>query len=365
MKEGEIKPNTWSTSKEQFQNQLRPVEPYFQKAYDFIQRWLGFEQTFELRTSGSTGVPKVISVKRSQLTSSAAMTAKALSLGKGTRALVCLNVDYVAGVMMLVRGMELGWELVIIEPTSNPLKDFKPEVEFDFAALVPMQLSGTLEEETTRERVSQYGKILLGGAPISVSLLKQIEKINVPVYQSYGMTETVSHVALRRLNGETATDSYWFLPGVGAGVDERNCLFISGPVTDGEKIQTNDIVEMTALNAFVWLGRIDNVINSGGIKIVLDVVDEKIARVFYDLNYNNSFFTWYQQDEKLGQKLVLFVESDGERLIEEVLMEEIRKRVSTYETPKHVYFADRFIKTPTDKTDKRRTAETLFNNFNG
>ena len=365
MKMKDINLNSWNTSKDEFRSQSRPENLYFQKAYDFIERWLSGEQEFRLQTSGSTGVPKVISVQKNQLSSSAAMTGKALNLGQGTRALVCLNVDYVAGVMMLVRGMELDWELTIVEPTSNPLKSVDAEAIFDFAALVPMQLAASLEDQFTNNKVDRYGKILLGGAPINISLSKQIEQLHIPVYQSYGMTETVSHVALRKLNGEDATDSYRFLPGVEAGLDERNCLFVSGPMTNGEKIQTNDLVEMASPETFIWLGRVDNVINSGGVKIVLDTVDEKIAQVFYELDYRYAFFTWYQNDEKLGQKLVLFIETDVVQRSEESLLNEIRKHVSTYETPKHVYFANRFVKTPTDKTDKRRTAEVLLNNFNG
>lgn len=360
-----INSNIWKTDKVEFRGQARPDNPYFQKAYDFIDRWLGGRQEFELQTSGSTGVPKIISVTRKQLSSSAAMTGKALDLGKGTRALVCLNVAYVAGVMMLVRGIELEWELTIIEPISNPLRSFEADIKFNFAALVPMQLSASLDDVSTENRIGQYGKILLGGAPVGVSLLKRIQNLEIPVYQSYGMTETVSHVALRKLNGENATNSYQFLPGVEAGLDERNCLFVSGPMTNGEQIQTNDLVEITSPESFVWLGRMDNVINSGGVKIVLDTVDEKIAQVFYELNYRYPFFAWYQDDEKLGQKLVLFIETDVVELSEESLLNEIRKHVSTYETPKHVYFANRFKKTLTDKIDKRRTAEVLLNNFNG
>lgn len=355
----------WQTSPEIIKQQPRPANPYFQKAYDFMQLWMSGKKEFNLQTSGSTGAAKTIMVTRNQLSSSAAMTGQALNLGKGTRALVCLNVSYVAGLMMLVRGMELSWEMTVIEPSSNPLLNLKSESHFDFVAMVPMQFISCLENEETKSKVNNIGKILLGGAPVSVSLLRQIAELTVPVYQSYGMTETVSHVALRKLNYPHPEENYNILPGVKFGKDERGCLFVSGPMTNWEIIQTNDLINIISTNTFTWLGRIDNVINSGGVKIILDRVDELIAVVFYDLRYSASFFTWYQEDEKLGQKLILVIEKNNQNLEVEMLLEEIRKKVSVYEIPKHVYFAKQFTKTETDKIDKRRTVEMLFKTING
>ena len=350
----------WQTNPELIKQQARPANPYFQKAYDFMNEWTSGREEFDLQTSGSTGTPKTITVTRHQLSSSAAMTGEALNLGKGTKALVCLNVSYVAGLMMLVRGMELGWEMAIVEPSSNPLLNFKNELHFDFVAMVPMQFISCLENEETKSKVNNLGKILLGGAPVSISLLRLMAHLKVPIYQSYGMTETVSHVALRKLNCPHPEENYTILPGVKLGKDERGCLFVSGPMTNGEIVQTNDLINIVSENTFTWLGRIDNVINSGGVKIILDRVDELIAAVFYDLKYSVAFFTWYQNDGKLGQKLILVIEEKDQKLSVEMLLEEIRKKVSVYEIPKHVYFAKQFIKTETDKIDKRRTVEMLF-----
>lgn len=365
MKEENIAGEIWETDGISIDNQSRPEHPYFAKAYDFIQSWRSDTMSFNLQTSGSTGIPKIISVSRNQLSSSAAMTGRALDLGSGTRALVCLNIEYVAGIMMLVRGMELGWELTIMEPVANPLNHLPREVQFDFVALVPMQMAACLEDKRTKDNIKHLGKVLLGGAPVSRTLLKQIQNLDIPVYQSYGMTETVSHVALRKLNGKNRGEAYQFLPGVSAGMDARGCLFVSGQMTNGETIQTNDLVEMKTNNEFIWLGRYDNVINSGGVKIILDRVDEQIAVVLEVLQFLNPYFSWFQEDEKLGQKLVLFIEGEGNDVEEERLIQEIRKQVSAYQTPKHVYFVNRFEKTPTDKTDKRRTAAMLFTNING
>lgn len=353
----------WTTGKTYWQTQKRPRNPYFAQAYDFMGKWLEGNQEFVLHTSGSTGMPKPITVTRGQLRASAAMTGNALSLGSGTRALVCLNVGYIAGMMMLVRGLELDWELTITEPVSNPIAGLD-SVGFDFVAMVPMQLQAILENPVTGNQVSNLGKILLGGAPVSPELATRIKALNVPVFQSYGMTETVSHVALKALNGAEASDSYVFLPGIEYGTDERGCLFVSGAVTNNQLVQTNDLVEIGG-NGFRWIGRADNVINSGGVKIVLDQIDQRIAAVFQDLAIPNTFFCWWEPDEKLGQKLVLVIENASPNDNVEKLSAEIRSRVSAYENPKHIYFAKAFAKTATDKVDKRATFQQLLKSPNG
>ena len=354
----------WTTDINEFRQQQRPAHPYFAEAYDFIALWISGQEQFILHTSGSTGSPKPIAISRNQLTSSAAMTGKALQLGKGTRALVCLNISYIAGLMMLVRGMELGWKLTVIEPVSNPLLSVDHHAEFDFAALVPLQLSQMLENPDTENHVNRLRKILLGGAPVSISLQRKIDNLTVPVYQSYGMTETVSHVALRRLNGEKPELNFTFLPGIEFGLDARKCLYISGPVTNGEKIQTNDLAEIHG-NSFKWIGRADNVINSGGVKIVLDEVDTSIAEVLYNLKITNPFFVWFRPDEKLGQMLILIMEGTIDSVTPDFLLAEIRKHNSAYETPKHVYFVNQFTRTATDKVDKHKTVQSLSGSSHG
>ncbi|KAA0993099.1 AMP-binding protein [Dyadobacter aurulentus] len=332
----------------------QPEDAYLAKVHDFMRAWKTGQAEFVLHTSGSTGTPKPIHVFRNQLISSALATGEALNLGAGTRALVCLNVNYIAGLMMLVRGMELNWQLTVIEPSSNPLLDVDDAAEFDFTALVPLQLANILENQLTKNRTGSMGKVLLGGAPVGIRLLNEISGIGIPVFQSYGMTETVSHIALRKLNFPEAEEHYTFLPGLHFGVDERGCLFVSGAVTRNEIVQTNDLVEING-TTFKWLGRADHVINSGGVKIVLDQVDAIVAQTFFDLEIANAFFSWYINDEKLGQKLVLLVEGKPLTIAAHLILDEIRKRSSAYETPKHIYFADEFAKTPTGKVDKRRS----------
>lgn len=355
----------WKTSSKILTTQTPPDQPYFRKAFDFMKAWSDGQEEFVIHTSGSTGAPKNITIFRSQLISSARMTGKALELGKGTHALVCLNIAYIAGMMMLVRGMELEWELTIVEPSSNPLAHVPENAVFDFISMVPSQLMACLDDLSTSDRINKVGKILLGGAPVSVFMKNRIKGLTVPVFQSYGMTETVSHVAIRRLNGLNRETAYQMLPDITIGVDERGCLHVAGAVTHGETIQTNDLVSVTSSSSFVWIGRGDNIINSGGVKIVLDSIDSVVEEVFLELNYSGSFYSWYQNDEKLGQRLILIIEGSRLNFDQSKLIEEIRKRVSAYETPKDVYFVPRFQKTQTDKIDKRLTAEMFFTQING
>lgn len=352
--------NSCVTNRDRIFKALIPTDPYYRSAYNFAKAWLHGQETFTITTSGSTGKPKEIILSRDQMIVSARLTGQVLDLPAGTRALICLNVNYIAGMMMLVRGLELDWQLTIVNPGSNPLLDVPQEGAFDFVALVPMQLSAILQDGRTYGRVEDLGKMLLGGAPVSELLLQEIKALKIPVYQSYGMTETVSHVALRRLNGDAPQDDYQVLPGIEFGIDARDCLYLRGAVTDNELVQTNDLVEITSPNSFHWLGRADSVINSGGVKISLDKMDGVIGGVLQEMKVAADFFSWYELDEKLGQKLVLIVKGEGAFLNTRMLLEKISVRVQRYETPKAVYFAKEFKSTPTAKIDKIATAHHYF-----
>lgn len=352
--------NSWIINRDKVLQEQIPTDPYLKSVYDFAKAWLSGQEKFSIHTSGSTGTPKEIMLNRDQMIASARMTARFLNLPEGTRALVCLNVNYIAGMMMLVRGLELDWQLTIVNSGSNPLLDVPKAAAFDFVALVPMQLSTILQDERTRGWVGYLGKILLGGAPVSEVLLQEIQTLEIPIYQSYGMTETVSHVALRRLNGDTPQDDYQVLPGIEFGIDARDCLYLCGAVTNDELVQTNDLVELTSSNSFHWLGRDDSVINSGGVKISLDKLDRVVGVVLQEMDVATEYFCWHEPDEKLGQKLVLFLEGEAPFLNTERLLEKLSDRVKRYETPKAVYFANQFIRTPTAKIDKIATANHYF-----
>lgn len=353
----------WETDRIQLLSQTPPKDTYFKAAYEFMKSWQEGQTHFSMHTSGSTGTPKTIELTRTQMAGSAAMTGRMLDLGEGTVALVCLNTAYIGGLMMLVRGMELGWKLIVTRPSSNPLQGLHATP--DFVSMVPSQLSDCLADPATAELTEAIGTVLLGGAPVSAGLATRIRGMKNKVFQSYGMTETVSHVAVRRLSGMMEEDDYHLLPHITAGVDDRGCLHVEGPMTDGMRIQTNDVVAFTSPDAFRWVGRADNIINSGGVKISLDQTDAVISALFEELNLPITFFSWFERDEKLGQKLILIAHRDAAPVDEKAVLAEIRKRLTPYQTPKRIYFAAQFARTPTDKIDKRRTADQLFKSFHG
>lgn len=329
-----------------------PEDAYLRQAWEFCRLYASGQEIFVLHTSGSTGIPKPIALTRAQMQASARVTQRALDLRAGQQALVCLNVGYIAGTMMLVRGMELGLTMHIVAPTSLPFASLPHDLAIDFVALVPLQLQAMLDAGQASV-LNTLGVIIVGGAPVSEQLLEGIQRLSVPIFSTYGMTETVSHVALRRLNGVEATDSYRLLEGVEAATDERRCLRLRGAVTNHQWIQTNDVVEFLAPRKFIIVGRADNIINSGGVKIQLEKVERAIEKTEL---IASRFFAWSEPDERLGQKLILVVESE-KKLDSELLQTRLIPELLTYELPKKVYFVKKFVETPTGKVDKRRTFE--------
>ena len=335
-----------------FNNLPVPTTEYEQKALDFCQKWLAGQQEFILKTSGSTGEPKPIILTRNQMIASAKLTGKTFGLEEGDKALVCLNVEYIAGIMMLVRGMELGLKLTIVEPSGNPFQLTNNQV-FNFYAFVPLQIQTLLKNEKNRKILNVAKAIIIGGAAVNEVLENEIQNLEVPVYSTYGMTETVSHIAIRRMNGSNKSNNFQVLEGVKIGLDERNCLNIVAEASNNELIQTNDIVEILNENEFKLIGRFDNIINSGGVKIQLEKVEKLIENEIKILTPNR-FFAYGIPDEKLGQKLVLIVEGEEVKSeIKELFFKNIQAILSKYEVPKEIYFVKKFIETQTGKIDRK------------
>ncbi len=329
-----------------------PADSYFRQAWEFCCLYLSGQQDFVLHTSGSTGQPKPIHLTRAQMQASAWMTQKALNLQAGQSALVCLNVAYIAGTMMLVRGMELGLKLCVTAPSSQPFDALPQDLKIDFAAVVPLQLQ-TLLEARQHNRLNALEVIIVGGAPVGNALLSEIQRLHVRVLSTYGMTETVSHVALRQLNGDNPSQQYTLLEGIEADTDERDCLRLKGAVTNQEWIQTNDVVIFYDKRQFEIIGRADNIINSGGIKIQLEKIERVVEQIW---RRSERFFAWGQPDERLGQKLILLVEN-AQLLDNEKIKADLGTLLSAYEIPKEIHNIKKFVETATGKVDKRRTFE--------
>nr|WP_093829756.1 AMP-binding protein [Spirosoma endophyticum] len=340
-----------------------PQTPYEADTLAFCNAWFSDQPAFTLHTSGSTGTPKPIQLTRAQMRASAQLTGKTLDLKAGDAALVCLNVHYVAGVMMLVRGLELGLPMTILEPSGNPLAVFNSTTSFAFTAFVPLQLQTILEHNDPEQLaiLNKMKAILVGGAATSPALEEALQIITSPVYATYGMTETVSHIALRRLNGPEATDVFTALDGVELGTDERGCLHITSAATNFDRIQTNDIVELTDQTHFRLLGRADRTINSGGVKVQPEQVELIIQGVManfiaFDGPATRRFFVAGLPDERLGQRIVVVVENAAfQPQLWTLAQDVVREKLGSYSVPKDVFVVDHFAETPTGKIDQKAT----------
>lgn len=330
-------------------------------AWQFCHDWLLGKEKFTLHTSGSTGIPKPITLSRQQMAASAAMTGRALQLRSGNSALVNLNVQYIAGIMMLVRGLELGLALTIIEPTSNPLAHFAGPIRFDLQSYVPLQLQAILEK--TPEKISVLNTaqaILVGGAPVSPALAETLQQVTAPIYQTYGMTETVSHIALRRVNGPERQDFYVALDTVSLQTDERNCLVIQAPQLSRDAVVTNDVVELLSSTAFRWVGRADNVINSGGVKVQAEKVEQKVGKILAESQLSCRFFVAGLAHPQLGEAVTLVIEGNPLPVsLENSILQKLKTGLARYELPKEIRYVRQFAETPTSKIDRKKTLETL------
>ncbi len=333
----------------------------------FCRQWLSGQSVFVVHTSGSTGKPKAITITREQMIISAQGTGKAVGLQAGDRMLVCMPTRYIAGKMMLVRAFVLSMHIVIIEPSSHPLAGFNEQEHFDFTALVPLQLQTILDGQNRYKTILNRMKaVLVGGGAVSASLQQRLQSVRAAIYHTYGMTETVTHIALRRLNGKVQSDAFFPLNGVQLALDERDCLTIQAPVTRNERLHTNDLVELRPNGSFIWLGRIDNVINSGGVKIQVEKVEQAIEHMLLERKElslsTRRFFVSPQPHEHLGQIVTLIIE--GHSLAdntEMMIRSELEKLLDKYEVPRQIHYVAHFKETPTNKIDRLATLHELRN----
>ena len=300
-----MKSNTFHTDFSINGNSFSSVEELFSYAKEFststnqfLLDWFSANDFIEVKTSGSTGDPKVIQLRKEFMINSALATGEFFNLPEKTTALLCMSTEYIAGKMMLVRAMVLGWKLDIVEPASNPLKSI--DKTYDFSAFVPMQLHNSLED------ISRVNKLIVGGGVVSQELERKIQKISTEVYATYGMTETITHIAVKKLNHiHNEKSHYKILPNIAISQDQRNCLVISAPKIVKDIVITNDVVELISETEFKWLGRIDNVINSGGIKLHPEEIEKKLSQII-----SQRFFVAGIPDSKLGEKLILIIEKN-------------------------------------------------------
>lgn len=320
-----------------FSNRLLIPEnplPWQKEILDFMEE---FESQDEIivNTSGSTGKPKPIKLPKSAMIQSAQMTADFLNLQHGDSALLCMPIHFIAGKMMLVRAMEIGLKLYCIQPTTK----IELDAEIDFAALTPMQAERSLFENNQTLKIN---KLILGGAKVSSVLEKKFKELKIEVYETYAMTETITHIGMRKLNEQ---NEFHVLDPIKIRQDERNCLIIKTPYFS-EEIITNDVVELIDSERFKVVGRYDNIINSGGLKINPEHFEELLQPYI-----SKPFIVHYKSDEVLGQKLVLIIES--EKAID---IEFPADLIPKNQIPKEIIFLKEFPKTESGKI-KRKTID--------
>jgi O-succinylbenzoic acid--CoA ligase len=308
-----------------------------QVVFTFIRNWIGEDDVIEVQTSGSTGQPQTSKVNKKSMVSSATLTANYFNCKAGSSALLCLPGNFIAGKMMLVRAMTFGWSLRAIRPTSNPLSDI--EDSFDFAAFTPMQLSSLSDQQL--ENLAGFGVVIIGGAALSESTRKRLLQHCDNLYETYGMAETLSHVALRKLTSEQLP--FHALEGVSLSVDMEGRLQIHAPYVQSEVIQTNDIVELIDEKSFWYKGRFDRMINSGGVKLFAEVIERKLEKVL-SLPYTIGSV----HDDILGQKVILYLEGASDINLES-LGEELKKSLNRFEVPKEIRVVEKLERTESGK----------------
>ena len=312
---------------------------------EFLEEWNNPSPYVHVQTSGSTGVPKPMLVEKRRMLASARITNDFLGLREGDTALLCMSLDYIAGKMMVVRSLERGLKLIVQEPSGHPM-GLRHRVSLDFAAMVPMQVYSTLQVPEERERLKQIRHLIIGGGAIDEAMAADLKTFPNAVWSTYGMTETLSHIALRRLSGPEASGWYMPFPSVKVSLSPEGCLIIDAPEVCPEPLVTNDIAELSS-QGFRILGRKDNVICSGGIKIQIEEVESRL-RPFLRVPYLLS----KRPDPKFGEVAVLLTEGsvdDARQVCERILPK--------YHQPRHYLHVDHIPLTETGKPARQQAAQ--------
>jgi len=317
---------------------MKEREDYQFTLGSFIAKWMDSSPEISLQTSGSTGSPKTVLMSKQAMVNSAIATGDYFNLKPGDSALSCLPFEYIAAKMMFVRAYVLGLELDCIKPSSNPLETLSRN--YDFCAMVPLQLENSLEY------LHQIKTIIVEGAKLSNGLKIKLKNSSSSIYETFGMTETVSHIAVKNIS--QSSTFFEVLPSVSIGVDARNCLTINAPHLVSTPIQTNDVVKLNSKTTFEWIGRFDTIINSGGIKIAPEQLEQQLEGFIEE-----RFFITSQKENSLGETVVIVIERSKpyETLNFDVL--EPMKR------PKHIYYVDAFKETISGKIKRQETLDLV------
>ena len=333
----------------------------------FLRTWFDDNQELEVKTSGSTGTPKVMSVSKERMMNSARLTLEFLQLERGDRALLCMPLEYIAGKMVVVRALVGGLDLQVVAPCGHPLQ--KVAADLDFAAMIPLQVYNSLQKPGERARLAAVKQLIIGGGAIDAALEQELRSFPHKVWSTYGMTETLSHIALRRLNGSEASQFYQPFAQVKLSLSPEDTLVIEAPQVSAQTLVTNDIVVFNNQGQFRIKGRKDNVINSGGIKLQIEELEAQLKA----LQPQWDFLISSQPHPKFGQVVVLLLTkrslpselgelsdlSDSNELSELSEQSSVRAFLQTqlraltrFARPKRYLLVDELPRTGTNKPDR-------------
>ena len=310
--------------------------------YIFLEKWFDASPVITVHTSGSTGTPKELVVRKDRMMQSARLTCEFLNLQAGDTALLCMNLRYIGAMMVVVRSLVAGLNLIVRPASGHPLSDIEEPLRF--AAMVPLQVYNTLRVPEEKARLEQTDILIIGGGAVDDTLEAEISALPTAVYSTYGMTETLSHIALRRLNGDTASKHYYPFPSVELSLSAESTLVIKAPLICGEVLQTNDIACIYPDGSFTIAGRKDNVINSGGIKIQAEEMEKRL-RPFIPV----PFVVTSVPDPRLGQALTLLIA--GQVDVRE-LESKLQTVLDAYHRPRHIFMTESIPQTENGKTDR-------------
>lgn len=324
------------------------VPQWEKNIYSFILDWIDDRDYIEQKSSGTTGKPKTLKIPKESMMLSAKNTCTLFDIHFGQTALLCLPIEYIAGKMMIVRALVGGLNLLYTEPTSMP--DLSGFGVIDFCAMVPLQTYNSLNSVETLRRIK---KLIVGGAEIRDELEVMLRDLTNEVYATYGMAETCSHVATRRISGTAYERFYNAIPGVKFSADDRSCLIINADFLNSEVI-TNDVVDLIDEKTFRWIGRYDNLINSGGIKIVPEEIETIISKAT-----GLDCAIMGIPDEKLGEKVILILEKGGSETTEEEIQALLESELPKRFQPKEILFIEELPRNHAFKVNRRMLADQI------
>lgn len=337
---------------------LKEKDDWRQPVFQFFLEWHNAKQTIAVKTSGSTGEAKSITIEKKHITASALATLNYLGIRPGGTAWLCLPAQHIAGKMMIVRALVGGLDLWISKPESQPT--LPPEIKITLAAMVPLQLQNlSTSRQLLNQLDSNINQLLIGGTSLTSALDEFILQFsNATLWHTYGMTETISHIALRKLNGSSAAKTFEPFPGVHLSLNNKGCLVIDYPAIGINKLHTNDLATILEDNSFTIDGRADFIINSGGIKLNPEVIERKL-----DGKMPCPVFITSLPDQLLGEKAILIMEGSRELMTEICdFWKIIESHLHKTEIPREIHFITHFIRTENGKLRRNSTRDLILNN---